>query len=61
MEPVEVMTEIKHRPFNPVVLGFGYPSALSIVCYDMEKEGWELISIVPHTQWEHVAVFQRFV
>lgn len=51
--------EIRHRSFNPIVMSLGYPSSLSGICSDMEKDGWELSHIVPHSQYEHVAVFKR--
>jgi hypothetical protein len=51
--------EVRHRSFNPIVMGFGFPTTLSGICSDMEKGGWELSHIVPHTQYEHVAVFKR--
>lgn len=51
--------EIRHRTFNPIQMGFGYPTPLTNICADMESKGWELSHIVPHTQYEHIAVFHR--
>lgn len=48
----------RHISFNPSTYP-GFPSTLSGICSDMEKDGWELSNIVQHTQYEHIAVFKR--
>lgn len=52
-------TETRHRPFNPTPPPLNYPSPLSNLCASMEDDGWRLVSIIPSTQYEHIAVFQR--
>lgn len=52
--------EIKHVSFNPTFgHGFGYPSTLSGICSEVEKDGWSLARIVYHSTYEAVAVFER--
>lgn len=53
------MPEVKHISFNPT-FGLGYPSTLSGICSDVEKDGWSLVRIVYHSQYEAVAVFERY-
>lgn len=52
--------EFKHRIFNPLSGLPGF-SVLGSVVFDMEKDGWRLVSIVPNHQFESVAVFERLV
>lgn len=49
---------IRHRVFNPLSGIYGL-SVLDAICTDMERDGWILINIVPHTQFESVAIFQQ--
>lgn len=49
--------ETKHIVFSPV----SYPglSTLAAICSDQEKSGWRLLKVIPHHQYESVAVFER--
>lgn len=49
--------ETRHRTFSPFT-GLGL-SVLDAICTDMERDGWELVRVVVHHQFESVAVFQR--
>lgn len=48
----------KHVVFNPVSLTYNF-SPLDIICSNMEIEGWKLVEVVPHHQYESVAVFAK--
>lgn len=50
--------EVKHRVYNPLS-GLPGLSTLAAICSDMEKDGWQLTRIVPHMQFESVAIFER--
>lgn len=50
--------ETRHRTFNPLA-GLPGCSAIDAICTGMQTDGWELIRIVLHHQFESVAVFQR--
>lgn len=50
----------KHISFNPNELGGLFAmSPLSRLCEQYEKDDWMLSHVIPHTQWESVAVFVR--
>lgn len=48
-----IEVDYKHRSFNPMFGG------LSMICANMEEDGWMLYHIVPVNQYESVAVFVR--
>lgn len=54
-----VAKEIKHVSFNPSIFGLGYPSTLSGICSNVEQDGWSLMRVVYHSNYEAVAVFER--
>lgn len=47
------MTEIKHIVFNPSYI------ELQKICETYETAGWQLVRILPYSQYATVAVFQR--
>lgn len=51
---------LKHVSFNPNQIGglFGC-TPLSYLCEFWEAEGWMLSHVIPHHQYESVAVFVR--
>jgi hypothetical protein len=49
------MNEYKHVIFNPVIEG-----AFQKVIADVDSS-WSLSHVVHHSQWEAVAVFERWV
>lgn len=53
------MVEYRHCTLNPSLISFNGISQLMRVCRMMEEDGFRLIYIVPHTQYESVAVFER--
>lgn len=50
--------EVRHVPFNPVPMGL-MSSPLAAICDDHERGGWRLVQVVPHHQYESIAVFVR--
>ena len=49
---------VRNITFNPT-FGYGTETALDCLCRTAASEGFELVRIVPHTQYEAVAVFRR--
>lgn len=49
--------EYKHEAYNPIG-SYGF-SPLGNLCKVLESEGWNLIRIVPHHQYESIAIFRR--
>lgn len=49
--------EVRHIAFNPTPYGLNGP--LGPICAAQEAEGWRLVQVVPHHQYESVAVFVR--
>ena len=54
------MSEVTHVPFNPIPLGHN-DSPISRVCGDWGRGGWALLRVVPVSQFEAVAVFERAI
>lgn len=52
--------EVKHVVFNPLALTGG-SSVLASITAALEGDGWQLTRIIPHLQFESVAVFERLV
>ena len=55
---VSETSEVAHVSFNPHPLPLG-ESPLSRVVSDWERGGWRLVRIVPHHEYESIAVFER--
>ena len=47
--------EVTHVVFNPSASH----SPLTHICAEWERGGWRLVQVVPHHQYESVAVFER--
>lgn len=58
MTPDNAPTEVKHVTFNPQPIGH-LDSPIGGLCAAHQLDGWELIRVVPHHQFEAVAVFHR--
>lgn len=54
------MEVIKHVVFNPTSFSYNY-SPLGVICKTMEEEGWVLYKIIPHHQYESVAIFIKMI
>jgi hypothetical protein len=52
------MPEVRHVTFNPSTALAGY-SPLTEICRANQAEGWALVRVVPHHQYEAVAVLER--
>jgi hypothetical protein len=50
--------EVTHIPFNPTPLSTTH-SPLGDICNDWGRGGWRLVQVVPHHEYESVAVFVR--
>lgn len=51
-------TDYRHVEFNPTMDYFGH-SALGEIIRANEPEGWALLRVVPSSQYQWVAVFER--
>lgn len=52
--------DVRNITFNPS-LGYFSETALDRLCRSASADGFELVRVVPHTQYEAVAVFKREV
>lgn len=53
--------EVRHITFSPYSGMPGGFSPLANICSKIEKDGWQLIRIIPHLQFESIAIFERLV
>jgi len=50
--------EVKHVTFNPKLIGPSY-SVLAPILETWEADGWELDRVIPHREYESIAVLHR--
>lgn len=54
----EARYEVRHAVFNPTIMGVSH-SPLQDLLPAWEKDGWQLVRVLPHHQYESIAVFER--
>jgi hypothetical protein len=54
----EASYEVRHAVFNPTVLQATH-SPLAQLVAAWERDDWRLVQVIPHHQYESVAVFVR--
>ena len=55
-EPTPQARQFKHTAFNPIPMSTSDSPLLSI-CSIWQDQGWRLVQVIPHHQYESIAVF----
>jgi hypothetical protein len=50
--------EVRHAVFNPTTMSMGHSPLAQLVAV-WERDDWRLVQVIPHHQYESVAVFER--